>query len=1494
MFFLRWFFRRSKKGRPSRPVVKRRGFVRRLPLRLERLEDRTLLSADMWINPNGGNWDVGSNWSSGQAPGTGDTAVINTTGAATITINSGDNIQVQGLTTGSNDTLSIAAGSLTVTSGNSTLSGALSMTFGSLTASGSGVNLTANGSTDISGANLTAEGGADLSLPQLTSYISNSNYDTFQADGTGSVLDVSALTSLTLQNPWVVNATNGGEVNLTGLTNLGSAPQVVYLTDTGNSTVLDSNLTTLDGVNVTLDGTDKSVANSWTTFTNGYLYVTGGSYSLAGLTDVDSSNLFVSNGGSLALPGLIRFDADNGGNSTFQADGAGSVLDVSKLTNLTQTESAWSVEATNGGEVNLTGLTNLGSNGDLFLTDTGNSTLLLNSNLTTLDGVNVTLDGTDKSVANSWTTFTNGYLYVTGGSYSLAGLTDVDGSNLFVSNGGSLALPGLTSYASTFTTFQADGTGSVLDVSALTSLTQQSKWIVNAFNGGEVKLSGMTSLDGPQGISLTADGGGSTIDLSALTSLTGLNSSITLSNGGEVKLTGLTSLGSDSPPLAFLTITDTGNSTLLLNSNLTTLDGVNVTLDGTDNSVANSWTTFTNASLSVTGGTVTLPNLIDFANSNLYLSGGAALNFPVLTQGNLRLTNGTSVTVQGTEISLPADGTSGATINVPSSQELTVTLQNSGTLTNTTINVGAGTTVVLAGGTYLGTTTFNLGQGASVDLTGGQTTTYGGTLTGSGAGSVVFSSGTLYPASGGGVTLNFPGSMFQWTGGAIEASVGDVTNQGTINLGGSNDKQIYADGTLKNYGTIIQTGSGNFDLHSDNVSPTTLDNEAGGVYLFESDSGINNAGLGDNVIINAGTIRKTAGTGTSTLYVPSQGYISSTGTIEADSGTLFLDANSISQVAGNTLTAGTWNAMNGASLQFPSGTNITSNAANVSLGGSGANITALAGLTSNSGNFSVTGGADFTTAGDSSNSDSLTVGAGSTFTVAGNYTQTAAGALNVQIGGTPASGQFGQVAVQDAANLAGNFNLSLVNGFTPGSGQSYPVMTFASASGAFTTFTGLSPYFTEQSNSTSLDLTTGSANAVDLGVTSVTAPTTATTGQPIAVNWTVSDPGGNAASGSWQDSVYLSATLAITSSSILLGSVTHSGGLAAGGSYNGSLTAAVPALPPGHYYVLVQADSLYQVPDSNRTNNTLAASTGQLAVSVPALTLGTPASATFAAADQDQFYQVTVPAGGSLQLALTSAASSGALALYVSQGTLPTPYSYQEAANLAGQPNQSLNVPVSAAGTYYILVHSVSGAAATAGYTLTVTQTSALSVSGISPYSGGNASNVTIEIDGANFTPQTTASLTLGKTTINASAIDFVSGSQLFATFNLGLSEATVGNYTLSVQQGAESATAPTKFQVVLPQATGAQANSEYGLYITLGLPQFVRSGRTGTIVLTYTNVSNMDLDAPLLSIASTNPNVYFSTPDDPNHFVQMAQVLAVAPNGPAGILRPARAARSP
>ena len=123
---------------------------------------------------------------------------------------------------------------------------------------------------------------------------------------------------------------------------------------------------------------------------------------------------------------------------------------------------------------------------------------------------------------------------------------------------------------------------------------------------------------------------------------------------------------------------------------------------------------------------------------------------------------------------------------------------------------------------------------------------------------------------------------------------------------------------------------------------------------------------------------------------------------------------------------------------------------------------------------------------------------------------------------------------------------------------------------------------------------------------------------------------------------------------------------------------------------------------------------------------------------------------------------------------------------------------VLSAGTYYIDAHSVSGAAATAGFTINVAQTSTLAVSAISPTSGGAGYDVTIEIDGENFSPTMTARLVQGANHDHRVEHRLRGASQVFATFDLSHvnQELNPVSYTVNVTQGGQTVSAPKSFQV--------------------------------------------------------------------------------------------------
>ena len=141
----------------------------------------------------------------------------------------------------------------------------------------------------------------------------------------------------------------------------------------------------------------------------------------------------------------------------------------------------------------------------------------------------------------------------------------------------------------------------------------------------------------------------------------------------------------------------------------------------------------------------------------------------------------------------------GLTIDVPQLPfDVPVNLSSTGSFSGATFNVGQGDAVKIADGTFTGTTTFNVEKQATLDLTGGNVVAYSGTLSGSGLGTVRLANGGVQVGAGG-LSLGFPSGMFQWTGGAFDASAGDVTNQGTLDLATAH---LTIKGNFKNAGSL--------------------------------------------------------------------------------------------------------------------------------------------------------------------------------------------------------------------------------------------------------------------------------------------------------------------------------------------------------------------------------------------------------------------------------------------------------------------------------------------------------------------------------------------------------------------------------------------------------------------------------------------------------------------------------------------------------------------
>jgi hypothetical protein len=284
----------------------------------------------------------------------------------------------------------------------------------------------------------------------------------------------------------------------------------------------------------------------------------------------------------------------------------------------------------------------------------------------------------------------------------------------------------------------------------------------------------------------------------------------------------------------------------------------------------------------------------------------------------------------------------------------------------------------------------------------------------------------------------------QWAGGTIDM-VGTWENQGQLELLSDQVRLVGTGGTLLNNGTFTQKEH-LFILGRS----LTLYNAAGALWDLQTDR--NGSGIAlripGSTFTNAGTFQKSKGTGVSFLSTIA---FSNCGLLAVQTGTLAL-TGAFPNFVGTTLTGGAY-IITGA-LRF-TGANIATLAADLVMDGTNSAITDLAGgdalpnfaAITTTGHFTIQNGRNFTTAGDFSNAGTLTIGAGSIFTVNGNYIQDPAGTLEIELGGTADTGAFGQLMVAGNAALAGMLTLTLVNDYTPTTGDAFPIMTFMSRNG---------------------------------------------------------------------------------------------------------------------------------------------------------------------------------------------------------------------------------------------------------------------------------------------------------------------------------------------------------------------------------------------------------------------------------------------------------------
>jgi YD repeat-containing protein len=252
-----------------------------------------------------------------------------------------------------------------------------------------------------------------------------------------------------------------------------------------------------------------------------------------------------------------------------------------------------------------------------------------------------------------------------------------------------------------------------------------------------------------------------------------------------------------------------------------------------------------------------------------------------------------------------------------------------------------------------------------------------------------------------------------------------------------------------------------------------------------------------------------------------------------------------------------------------------------------------------------------------------------------------------------------------------------------------------------------------------------------------------------------------------------------------------------------------------------------------------------------ALTIGTPYQGTLTGSGEPQIFAINVPATQDLLVNLTDNTRGDVNALYAKFGSAPTRADYQYSAAVPASGSQQVLVPSAAAGTWYVLVYSVSVAAPTP---FSITATSAgVFLTGSTPSHSGASADATLTLTGSGFDTATAVDLVASNgTTYPAATVVEDLPTQLTATFKAG--SVPVGTYTVQVVRGANTADLPNAFTI----DTGTLSNLIAYLEFPSGMGYHIAS----TLYLDVANYGSFAIPAPLIVASMYQVHV-----DKPGYF---------------------------
>ena len=843
-----------------------------------------------------------------------DAGAVTVNSGATLTLSAGETI---GSLTGSGS-VTLGANTLTValSSGSATFSGAIGGT-GGLTKTGTGTltlsgTNTYSGATTVSGGGLTVSSGSAISNSSAVAVDSGATLTLSANETIGSLAGAGsvALGSYTLSTGASGASTTFSGV-LSGSGNLAKGGSGTLTlsganTYTGTTSISGGTLSVTDATNIgsgtlTIDlgtlaitGTGASFANAITAGTGGATISVSNTATLTGV--VGGSGALTKTGtGSLTLSGTNTY---TGGTTvstgTLAVSGGSAIADTGAVT------------VSSGATLELGAAETIGSLSGAGSVTLGGHTLTVNlsGGATTFSGAiggtgGLTKSGTGTLTLSGANTYT-GATTVSGGFLTTLGGSAIgDSSAVTVESGATLIL------AAAETIGSLAGAGSVTLLDTLTTGGDNSS---TTFSG---VLSGTGSL---------AKTGTGTLTLSGTNTRSGATTvsagTLAVSGGSAIADTGAVTVGSDATLnlLAAETIgslAGSGSVTLGANTlttgadnNSTTFSGAisgtgGLTKTGTGTltlSGANSYTGTTSVSggiLSVTGGSAIADGGAVTVSSGATLSLGAAETIGSLAGAGSVTLGANTLTAGGNNGTTTFSGAISGSGGLTKAGTGTLTLSGTNTYTGATTLSGGGLTV--SGGSAIGdTSAVSVGTGTTLTLANDETI---GSLAGSGT--VAVGANTL--------TTGVDNSSTTFSGTITGTGTGTLSldGTGTLTLSGNNSGGFTGKMTVRGGGTLSVAGDANLGTGTVTLNGGTLSVTGAGIIDNAFDTGVNGATIDSGVAVTlSGAIGGNDGltkTGTGTLTLSGTSTYAGPTTVSA--GTLLV-TGALNGTSGMTVASG--------------------------------------------------------------------------------------------------------------------------------------------------------------------------------------------------------------------------------------------------------------------------------------------------------------------------------------------------------------------------------------------------------------------------------------------------------------------------------------------------------------------------------------------------------------------------------------------------------------